>query len=68
MAGESFGDEDEEVLALLGGLELAGGGLSGEINSSNLVCFGIFLQVVLGVGEDDGVGVGGKGDSVKGLG
>ena len=60
MAGESFGDEDEEVLVLLGGLELAGGGLSGEINSSNLVCFGIFLQVVLGVG--------GKGDSVKGLG
>ena len=44
MAGESFEDEDEEMLALLGGLELAGGGFSGEINSSNLVYFGIFFN------------------------
>ena len=43
MAGECFEDEDEEMLALLGGLELAGGGFSGEINSSNLVYFGILL-------------------------
>ena len=43
IAGECFEDKEEEMLALLGGLEVAGGEFSGEINSSNLVYFGILL-------------------------
>ena len=43
IAGECFEDKEEEMLALLGGLEVVGGEFSGEIRSSNPVYFGILL-------------------------